>query len=502
MKVQFKACTFNRHDCIVQLGMRISSAVSRACTNLAKKMGDKSSAELHADRAWELWRAIGSPKWVCAPMVDGSELAFRDLCRRYGVHLCYTPMINSKLFVQSDTFRDNYFTTHPQDRPLAAQFAADDPDTFVAAAKLLQDHVDAVDLNLGCPQNIAKRGHYGSFLQDEWELIASIVKAAAEQLTVPVWCKIRIFPSLEKSVAYAKMIEAAGASVLCVHGRTRDQKGKFCPPADLAVVRAIKKALSIPVIANGNVLSLHDARVALETSEADAVMSAFALLDNPANFFEAPEGTELPSRLELAREYLDLAEKHETSMKMVRLHMFKFLRSRLDVNMDLNSAVAGCRTIPEFRGMCDVLEGRCDADGISFEKRVASGNTPRNVMAPKTILRMQKAAAAAAAAAAEEAKGDGGGTEVGNGGGDASLGGSAAGVENAMKRAKLAASAGSGAYVGLNHALVKSGNLAHSALHASSSGPGDSNVADGVKVDGDANTAASGLKRKAATSPS
>jgi tRNA-dihydrouridine synthase 1 len=258
----------------------------------------------------------------------------------------------------------------------------------------VQDDVDAVDLNLGCPQGIARKGHYGAFLQDEWDLIASIVRAGAAELTVPVWCKIRVFACRDKSVAYARMLEDAGCSLLAVHGRTRDQKGKFCPPADLATIRAIKRAVSIPVIANGNVLCREDAELALADTEAEAVLSAFGLLDNPALFVEPVPGARPPSRLALAREYLELAREHDTPMRMVRLHMFKFLRSRLDVNMDLNEQVAACKTIEEFEAISDVLSSRCDADGISFEERVEAGNTPTHVLCRKTVLRAEKAAAA------------------------------------------------------------------------------------------------------------
>jgi tRNA-dihydrouridine synthase 1 len=304
-------------------------------------------------------------------------------------------MLNSKIFAADERYRREHFTTSPDDRPLAAQFCADDPDTFVAAAKYVQDHVDAVDLNLGCPQGIARKGHYGAFLQDEWELVASIVRKAADELTVPVWCKIRIFPCQEKSVAYARMLEGAGCSLLAVHGRTRDHKGKFSPPANWETIRAIKRAVGIPVIANGNVLSLEDAKRALIETEADGVMSAFALLDNPANFYEGPR--EPPSRLELAREYLALAEKDGTPMRMVRLHMFKLFRSRLDVNIDLNPEVARCRSIADFYKIADVIEKRCDFAGVSFETRVATGALPADAfLSEKTIARRAKRAAALA----------------------------------------------------------------------------------------------------------
>lgn len=89
---------------------------------------------------------------------------------------------------------------------------------------VLQDHADYIDLNLGCPQRIAKRGYYGAFLMDNLELVKQLVTAAATQLKTPVSVKIRLFPELQTTIDYALMLQQAGASLLAVHGRTRDMK--------------------------------------------------------------------------------------------------------------------------------------------------------------------------------------------------------------------------------------------------------------------------------------
>ena len=83
---------------------------------------------------------------------------------------------------------------------------------------------DGVDINLGCPQRIAKRGNYGAFLMDDWPLVEKLIKELDENLDVPVTAKIRVYDDLEKSVEYAKMVEKAGAQIIAVHGRTREQK--------------------------------------------------------------------------------------------------------------------------------------------------------------------------------------------------------------------------------------------------------------------------------------
>lgn len=109
-------------------------------------------------------------------------------------------------------------------RPLFAQFCANDPPTLLRAAQLVQDRCDAVDINLGCPQRIARKGRYGAFLMDDLPLIERLVSILATSLKVPVTCKIRIFPELQRTLEYARMLQAAGCSILAVHGRTRAQK--------------------------------------------------------------------------------------------------------------------------------------------------------------------------------------------------------------------------------------------------------------------------------------
>ena len=100
---------------------------------------------------------------VVAPMVGGSELAFRLLCRRHGATVAYTPMLEASKFVEDAEFRASFFQTHADDHPLVAHFCGDDPSTVGRACRMAADlGADAVDLNLGCPQRVAFAGHYGS----------------------------------------------------------------------------------------------------------------------------------------------------------------------------------------------------------------------------------------------------------------------------------------------------------------------------------------------------
>lgn len=230
--------------------------------------------------------------------------------------LAYTPMIHARMFIETVKFRDHHFQPtrsglatfprtnsnvspsdlyldgHPQiDRPLFVQFCANSPDELLQAARYVEPFCDAVDLNLGCPQGIAKRGNYGAFLQEDWNLIYELINKLHLNLDVPVTAKMRILESKEMTLEYAQMILSAGASVITVHGRRRDQKGHKTGLADWSVLRYLRANLppDTVIFANGNILRHGDIHQCLKETGADGVMSAEGNLYDPTIFAKPPD---------------------------------------------------------------------------------------------------------------------------------------------------------------------------------------------------------------------
>ncbi|KAJ5578729.1 tRNA-dihydrouridine(16/17) synthase [Penicillium hispanicum] len=263
----------------------------------------------------QFYESIGSPKYIVAPMVDRSEFAWRMLTRSFMPTdetrpiLAYSPMYHARIFGEQPRMRVQSFQPtreavgetknkdelfldgNPKfDRPLFVQFCANDPNEFLEAARHVEPYCDAVDLNLGCPQGIARKGHYGAFLQEDWSLIYKLINKLHNELAIPITAKFRIQESKEKTLEYAKMILSAGANIITLHGRRREQKGHETGVADWSYIRYLRDNLppETVIFANGNILNHDDLERCLEATGADGVMSAEGNLSDPTIFSKPP----------------------------------------------------------------------------------------------------------------------------------------------------------------------------------------------------------------------
>jgi tRNA-dihydrouridine synthase 1 len=291
-----------------------------------------------------------------APMVGNSERPYRTLARKYGADVCYTEMVHCRAFNRNrcDPQNNQWYTAG--DRPLVIQICGDDPDEMVKTCLKIEKYCDAIDINFGCPQDIAKKGHYGSFLQDEWILIEKIVKACSSAIKIPLFCKIRIFESVEKTVEYAKLFENSGASLLAVHGRLREQKGANTGLASWDHIKAVKNSVSIPVISNGNLIYLENIQECFEYTGADGVMIAEPHLYNPCIFIEKQKNS-----LEIFEDFLEIIKKDTPNEKNVffgglKSHVFKILNTIFVKLPGLRASLDKSKNLSDYFNFLDLLK--------------------------------------------------------------------------------------------------------------------------------------------------
>ncbi len=257
---------------------------------------------------------------ICAPMVRYSKLAFRQLVRRHGVDIAYTPMIISDCFVRSKIARDVELTTCDTDRPLVVQFAAHNADDFASAVEYVAPFADGVDLNCGCPQRWAMSEGYGAQLLRHPEKIADMIQMATRRTKTPISVKVRISDNIHETIELARRAERAGAAWITVHGRTPRER---CQPVNYPAIALVKSSLSIPVVANGDITSNAIAEKVWEITGVNGVMAARGLLSNPAMF---DDGAVLE---DVVKEWVDISLGIGTPFPCFHHHLMFMMESVL-----------------------------------------------------------------------------------------------------------------------------------------------------------------------------
>lgn len=217
-----------------------------------------------------------------APMAGVADRAFRELCMSYGAAYVISEMVSSKGLTMQDKKSKELLYLSDAERPAGAQIFGDNPEIMAKAAlKAMEFSPDFIDINMGCPApKIAGNGG-GSALLKNPELIGKIVEKVVEVSPVPVTAKIRIGwdENSINAVEIAKRIEASGADAITVHGRTKAQM--YAPPVSLGEIARVKKAVSIPVIGNGDIVDGKSAKRMLDETGCDFLMVGRGALGNP-----------------------------------------------------------------------------------------------------------------------------------------------------------------------------------------------------------------------------
>ncbi len=225
---------------------------------------------------------------VLGPMAGVTDLPFRLLCKEQGAALIYTEMVSAKGLMYENVRTESLLTVNPEERPVSLQLFGSDPQVMgEMAGRLSERAFDILDINMGCPApKIAGKGE-GSALMKDPDRAFAIVENCVKNAGRPVSVKIR--SGFDKNhlnaVEMAKGIEAAGAAAIAVHGRTREQY--YAGRADWTVIAAVKEAVSIPVIGNGDIRTPEDAERMFRETGCDAVMIARGARGNPWIFRQA-----------------------------------------------------------------------------------------------------------------------------------------------------------------------------------------------------------------------
>ncbi len=312
-----------------------------------------------------------------APMAGVTDASFRAICRRYGAEYTVSEMVCAKAMCYEQRKKGDdagksgsLATVSESELPMAVQIFGSEPHIMAESAKMIEDcsyrgcvstvPPSAIDINMGCPVKKITSNGEGSALMKNPDLCGRIVEAVKSAVSIPVTVKIRAGwdKASINAVEVAKTVSEAGADAICVHARTREQL--YAPGIDLSVISAVKEAVKVPVIGNGDIYSADDALKMIKETSCDGIMVGRGALGNPWLFssiraaldgesFETPS---IKDRLAVAKELLEMMvrEKGErVGTAEAKKQIAWFIR-------DINGAASSRSCVMNAEGSGEILK--------------------------------------------------------------------------------------------------------------------------------------------------
>lgn len=290
-----------------------------------------------------------------APMAGVTDAVFRNICRQFGAVLTYSEMVSAKALTYGDK-KTKSLLYHEGEAPFGIQLFGHEPEILAKAAAMVRETgTDFIDLNMGCPAPKIVNNGDGSALLRTPALCGQLVQAVKQAVDCPVTVKIRLGWDADHSVETAKILEESGADVICVHGRTRVQQ--YSGHADWNAIERVVQAVSVPVIANGDVTCREDAEELRRKTGCAGVMIGRGAMGNPWIFRELSGG-----EAATAEERIDMALAHTAQLIAYKGAHIGILEARKHVCWYLKgipgsgSRKGAINTAKSYQEMAEILQ--------------------------------------------------------------------------------------------------------------------------------------------------
>ena len=301
------------------------------------------------------------------PMAGVTDLPFRLLCKEQGCGILYSEMVSAKAILYKNKNTDVLLNIDKREHPVGIQLFGSDPDIMAEiGSRVAEGNCDFIDINMGCPVPKIVNNHEGSYLLTQPKLVEEILTKMVKAINKPVTVKIRkgFKDGDSQAVEIAKIAESCGVAAVAVHGRTREQY--YGGKADWDIIKAVKEAVKIPVIGNGDIFSPQDAKAMKEYTGCDGLMVGRAARGNPWIFREINEylKTGIVPEKPSAEEVKNMILKHAsmlieykgeyTAVREMRKHIAWYTQG-LPHSAELRRR---CNEIVSWESLKEVIESR------------------------------------------------------------------------------------------------------------------------------------------------